>query len=348
MAKKFRCTVCGHIHEGDKAPAECPVCKQPASVFEEIADESKPAKKGLNTNSNVYTIVYALILTVLVAVLLTVAAVGLAPQQKANSDNEKKQQILSAVAEKLGKEVTFTNAADIWNELDMDNNTLVVDVNGNTVDANAFGIEPKSLFKGGIVKDDAQLPVFKANIAGNTYYIMCMYGSGLWDAIWGYIAVEADGSTIAGASFDHKGETAGLGAKIKDDPNFAKAFIGKTIFTNGEFAPVVVTKKNVDNKVDAITGATKTSDYVGDMIRNSLTGYKAYLLSIQGGEQGQCAEKHDCCGKCKGEGESNCKGEGQCAGKCKDNAEGCGEGQCKGEGNCGGDCKNVECNNVVK
>ena len=105
MAKKFRCTVCGYIHEGDKAPAECPVCKQPSSMFEEIADESKPAKKGLNTNSNVYTIVYALILTVLVAVLLTVAAVGLAPQQKANSDNEKKQQILSAVAEKLGKEI---------------------------------------------------------------------------------------------------------------------------------------------------------------------------------------------------------------------------------------------------
>ena len=358
MAKKFRCTVCGYIHEGDKAPAECPVCKQPSSMFEEIADESKPAKKGLNTNSNVYTIVYALILTVLVAVLLTVAAVGLAPQQKANSDNEKKQQILSAVAEKLGKEVTFTNAADIWSELDMDNNTLVVDVNGNTVDANAFSIEPKSLFKGGIVKDDAQLPVFMANIGGNTYYIMCMYGSGLWDAIWGYIAVEADGSTIAGASFDHKGETAGLGAKIKDDPNFAKAFIGKTIFTNGEFAPVVVTKKNVENKVDAITGATKTSDYVGDMIRNSLTGYKAYLLSIQGGEQGQCNKEQKCCGKCKNEGEGQCEGkckdnaegcgEGQCEGKCKDNAEGCGEGQCKGEGNCGGDCKNVECNNVVK
>ena len=78
------------------------------------------------------------------------------------------------------------------------------------------------------------------------------------------------------------------------------------------------------------------------MIRNSLTGYKAYLLSIQGGEQGQCNKEQKCCGKCKNE------GEGQCEGKCKDNAEGCGEGQCKGEGNCGGDCKNVECNNVVK
>jgi len=295
----------------------------------------------MNRNSNGYTVIYATVLCGLVAVLLTVAAVGLAPKQKANSDNEKKQQILSAVAEKLGKEVTFTNAADIWNELDMDNNTIVVDVNGENVDANAFDIVAKQQFKGGVVKEDAQLPVFKACIGDNTYYIMCMYGAGLWDAIWGYIAVEEDGSTIAGTSFDHAGETAGLGAKIKDDPNFAKAFIGKKIFVNGEFAPVVVSKKNVDNKVDAITGATKTSDCVSVMVANSLAGYKAFLQSLTGTEESSCCgEKAEgsCCGKCS---EGGCKSEG--TESCEGNHEGC---QKHANGEPCEKCKKVESNNV--
>lgn len=33
--KKFVCTVCGYVHEGDQAPAECPICKAPASKFVE-------------------------------------------------------------------------------------------------------------------------------------------------------------------------------------------------------------------------------------------------------------------------------------------------------------------------
>ena len=42
--KKFKCTVCGYIHEGDAAPEKCPVCMAPASAFVELKDEKK---KGL-------------------------------------------------------------------------------------------------------------------------------------------------------------------------------------------------------------------------------------------------------------------------------------------------------------
>ena len=37
--KKFVCTVCGYVHEGDSAPEVCPVCKAPASAFKEVAEE---------------------------------------------------------------------------------------------------------------------------------------------------------------------------------------------------------------------------------------------------------------------------------------------------------------------
>ncbi len=140
-----------------------------------------------------------------------------------------------------------------------------------------------------------------------------MYGAGLWDAIWGYIAVESDGTTIAGASFDHAGETAGLGAKIKDDPKFAAAFVGKQVFQNGQFAPVVVSKKNVDNKVDAITGATKTSDCVSVMVEESLKGYAPYLQTLVGGGSECCQQKAEgCCGKCE-EGMECCQKADSCA-----------------------------------
>ena len=260
---------------------------------------------ALNRNSNVYTVIYATVLTVLVAVLLSVAALSLKDKQKANTDNEKKQQILMAVSNALGQEVTFDNAAEIWDNLKMDDNMLVVTTQGEIiVDGNAFETVAKAQFKAGEVKDDAQLPVFIANIGDNTYYIMCMYGAGLWDAIWGYVAVDALGN-IQGCSFDHAGETAGLGAKIKDDPNFAAAFIGKNIFVEGELASVDVNKPGKANRfmaggehVDCITGATKTSDCVSVMMYNSLKGYEGFLMSL--GQDCTCGDGEDepCCTQC--------------------------------------------------
>ena len=91
--KKFRCKVCGYVHEGDKAPEKCPVCSAPASEFEELA----PEKKGLNTNSNVYTILYAAVMVVIVAFLLVFVSQTLKERQTANVINDTKQQILSAL-----------------------------------------------------------------------------------------------------------------------------------------------------------------------------------------------------------------------------------------------------------
>ena len=68
---KYKCKVCGYIHEGNKAPDVCPVCGVPASEFEEIKDEAVAGKKkGLDRDSNVYTVVYASVMVVLVAVVL--------------------------------------------------------------------------------------------------------------------------------------------------------------------------------------------------------------------------------------------------------------------------------------
>jgi Na+-transporting NADH:ubiquinone oxidoreductase subunit C len=242
----------------------------------------------MNRNSNSYTVIYATVLTVLVAVVLSLAALGLKPQQQENSNNEKKQQVLSAVREairaKFGTDPSFDNAADIWAQLDMDANMFVVDAQGRKVaDVGAFDLVFKQQFEKGALKADAQLPVFKATIDGRDYYILSLYGAGLWDAIWGYIAVEADGNTVAGATFDHAGETAGLGAKIKDDPAFAAQFVGKRLFKDGRFTSVSVLKagkKAEGDQVDAVTGATMTSNGVSAMILNSVGAYVPFLQTL--------------------------------------------------------------------
>lgn len=41
--KKFVCSVCGYVHEGDSAPEACPLCKAPASKFNEVTSEKSYA-----------------------------------------------------------------------------------------------------------------------------------------------------------------------------------------------------------------------------------------------------------------------------------------------------------------
>ncbi len=239
----------------------------------------------MNRNSNSYTVIYATVLTVIVAVLLALAALGLKDQQKKNTDNEKKMQVLAAVASHLDRVPDLQNAGEIWASLNMDDNKFTVNPKGQVLEGvDPFEIDSKSQFSQGKVIDSAQLPVFKAVIGNKEYYILALYGNGLWDVISGYVSVEADGNTLAGATFDHKGETAGLGAKIKDDPAFAAQFAGKHLFKDGQFTSVAVLKKgktSEGDKVDAITGATMTSNGVSDMIKNSLEGYLPFLQSLQ-------------------------------------------------------------------
>lgn len=44
MTKKWICTVCGYIYEGEQPPAQCPVCKAPASKFKEVAEKKEGDK----------------------------------------------------------------------------------------------------------------------------------------------------------------------------------------------------------------------------------------------------------------------------------------------------------------
>lgn len=113
------------------------------------------------------------------------------------------------------------------------------------------------------------------------FYIIPVRGKGLWGPIWGYIALEGDMNTVYGVSFGHKSETPGLGAEI-ETVKFQQQFNGKKIFDqDGDFVSIKAVKGGAlpDNihGVDAVSGATITSDGVTEMFRRTLSNYIPYF-----------------------------------------------------------------------
>ena len=195
-------------------------------------------------NSNRYIFLYATVLIVVVAVLLTVTALWLQPFQDRNAKNEKRINILTAAGI---PNVNKDNAALLFEQ--HCTSQFLLDENGNP-------------------SDDGTLPLF---VIDRRISVIPMKGNGLWGPISGYLAIDADGSTIIGANFDHKSETPGLGGEITTE-KFQSQFSGKQIMENGRIVPI---------EIDAITGATKTSDGVKEMIDNTLEAYAPFLNKIK-------------------------------------------------------------------
>jgi len=275
--KKFRCKVCGYVHEGNSAPEKCPMCQAPQSEFEEIVEEGAAApKKGLNTNSNVYTIVYAAVMVIIVAFLLVFVSQSLKERQTANVINDTKQQILAALELR-----DLPDVAAKYDEVIKADNLMKAD--GSLVAYNGdFNTSYKSEF------DNGNLHVFEAVVDGKTKYIIPMNGLGLWGTIWGYIALNDDRSTVYGVYFSHSSETPGLGGEIAG-LKFQSRFPGKQVVNGNEVALQVLKYGKADNsskfEIDGVTGATITSTGVNAMINKVLSAYLPFLTKKAADEQ---------------------------------------------------------------
>ena len=226
----------------------------------------------VNTNSNVYIIIYSVVMVVIVAVLLSLAAIGLKPYQDENILNEKKVQIVKA----LGYDAATTSYADVVAEvalLDAEGNTTTTDV------AKVF----EALQSVKDARDAGSFPIFKATDGS---VVVPLYGAGLWGPIWGYVALAPDMNTVKGIVLDHAGETPGLGAEIATAKHQA-LYVGKTIFEGEELVGITLKKGGAKegtptyaHEVDAISGGTKTSDGVSNMIKDCLVSYLPYFKAV--------------------------------------------------------------------
>ncbi|WP_339903213.1 NADH:ubiquinone reductase (Na(+)-transporting) subunit C [uncultured Cyclobacterium sp.] len=245
--------------------------------------------------SNAYIITFSVILTVVLGLLLSGTSELLKPIQKKAEELDTKKQILGAVipaeqiAEMKPEEVNEFYASRI--------SSKVVNLNGEEVEEqDGVAVSAETVDVGKNYKkapEDRLYPVFIFLDEGSEEtalaYILPVYGSGLWDSIWGYVALKTDMDTIEGVTLSHAGETPGLGARITS-VEVQQRYKDKTIYNEGgELVSVYMQKgegkdySGEPHKVDGMSGATITADGVNNMLKNYLQHYQSYMEKIKEG-----------------------------------------------------------------
>jgi Na+-transporting NADH:ubiquinone oxidoreductase subunit C len=244
------------------------------------------------TDGNVYTVLFAIGMVVVVGAILATVASVLRPAITENKRIEKQQNILYAmgVNENEGNSAVFVSKDRVKEEFEKYITKQVYIEDGKVVeDKEAYLIDVKK--EKSLAKEDGysrKLPLFIGEKDGKKFYIAPIRGKGLWDAVWAYVAMD-ENMVVQGAYFDHQGETAGLGANIKER-FFMDDFIGEHLKDrSGNFVGISVSKSNADplnkdktdNEVDAIAGATITGDGVAAMIKSDLRLYLPYFNNLK-------------------------------------------------------------------
>ena len=205
----------------------------------------------MKTNSNSYTIIYSAVIVVIVAFLLAFVFQGLKPQQDANVALDKKKQILNAL-----------NIRDLSNEAadktykDVVEADEIIDAQGHILNAGKPGGETAGFKLESKDYKEGRLALYVCKVNGQRKYVIPVYGMGLWGPISGYIA-------------------------LKDNAAWQAKFQGKKLFANGNDKTIALgVEKKVDDpatQVDAVTGATLTSNGVRDMLHEGLSKYLVFL-----------------------------------------------------------------------
>lgn len=231
---------------------------------------------GIDKDSNKFTFTFAAVMVVVVGTLLAVIALGLKPLQDANDRDRKMMDILAAIR----VDATRSNAQELFDKYLKEKK--VIDKDGKTYnEVDAFDVDVRGQYRNKQLADgERRYPLYVCNKDGKDYVVLPVVGNGLWGPIWGYVSLEDNYNTIYGAAFDHKGETPGLGAEIREK-SFQKQFEGKEIMENGKFVSVYARKGGAlpgnTHQVDAITGGTITSNGVSEMLERNLFIYSSYL-----------------------------------------------------------------------
>ena len=245
-----------------------------------------------NTDTNKYTILFAIAMVVIVGSLLAFTASSLKPNIQENKRMETQQNILYAmgVNENGASDIKFIGTDKVAGEFSKYiSKQLIINADGTSEEnTEAYLIDVK--------KEQAKtknggtrlLPLFLGEKEGESFYIIPIRGKGLWDAIWGYVALD-ENMVVQGAFFDHAAETPGLGANIKQR-YFMDDFVGEKLLSeDGTFKGITVAKGNNDPKnltkdgyeVDALAGATITGDGVSAMIKKDLKLYLPYFKNLK-------------------------------------------------------------------
>ena len=246
------------------------------------------------------TIAVVVAVCLVCSVVVSGAAVGLRTEQQANKLLDKQTNILEAaglLAKAQGNIVATYEKYIQTKVLDLDTNqftdtfhgTTIADVYDQYKAARKDGIRPADDFAKIIRRPNKVSIYFVKDDAGKTQRIILpINGSGLWNMMYAFLAIDVDGSTVKSmVYYDHK-ETPGLGGEIQN-PKWKALWPDKQLFdASGKLAIKVVkggAKPNDVHGVDGLSGATLTSNGVQLSLNYWLgeNGFGPYLEKMKKG-----------------------------------------------------------------
>jgi len=256
----------------------------------------------MQRNSATYMFVFAAIVCVVCAVFVSGAAVALNERQDANASLDKQKNVLYAaglttVEEGLDREAITSlfderveavavdmsshQETDQIDPLQYDMAKAAAGPEGADAPANNAGVKRLSQFATVYkVKDDA----------GNVEMVVLpISGYGLWSTLYGFLALDSDGTTVRGITYYQHGETPGLGGEV-DNPAWKSKWPGRKVYGDAGNVQLRVIKGQAGpassdpHQVDGLSGATITSRGVSNMIDFWLgeQGFGPYLDKIAG------------------------------------------------------------------
>jgi Na+-transporting NADH:ubiquinone oxidoreductase subunit C len=239
-------------------------------------------------------------LCIVCSVVVSAAAVVLKPAQEANKTLDRKRNILQAAGMlEEGRSVEEQFAAVEERFVDLSTGRFT-DAVGPDYDQRAASKDPArsrevpddlDIAKLGRQAEIAQVYMVRGDDGAYEKIILPVHGYGLWSTLYGFLALEADGNTVAGLGFYDHGETPGLGGEV-DNPRWKAQWPGKQVYRDGEVelrllkGSVNPQGSNADWQVDGLSGATLTSRGVTNLITFWMgeEGFAPFLSNLRNGE----------------------------------------------------------------
>ncbi|MBX3531951.1 MAG: NADH:ubiquinone reductase (Na(+)-transporting) subunit C [Rhizobiaceae bacterium] len=253
---------------------------------------------ALPNDSSVKTFLVAFMVASVSAVAVAVTAVSLRPLQDANVAREREQRMAEMLASVPGlADIIGDVDADALETriVDLDSGGFAEDIDPATFDIAAASADPERSTTldpaddvAGIGRRPDMMPAYLVRSDDKLLLaILPGYAAGYQSTIRAYVALEGDLNTIAAVSIYEQGETPGLGTRITD-PAWQAQWAGKRVADDtGEIKLQVVRGgSGSEFEVDAITGATRSSMGVSNLVRFWLgdLGFGPFLARLRDGK----------------------------------------------------------------
>ena len=252
----------------------------------------------LPNDSLTKTLIFAFLVVFTASVFVSVAAVSLRPYHLANLEKERQARMAEMVATLPGMGDILTGAGVDKLEVrivDLGSGAFVSDIDPASFDQRAAASDPalssvipQEADVAGIKQRSNFAQVFVLRKDGDIeLLVLPLRGVGYQSMLYAYLALNADGNTIAGLTFYEQGETPGIGARI-EEPVWQSLWPGKLLADETGAVRITVVRGEAVGafEVDGISGATRTGNGVTNMLHFWLGdyGFGPFLARLQAGE----------------------------------------------------------------